>query len=156
MKKVTVAFTIYRKPVSINASYGLSIQTKVSKKGFSYTPIMASKEHKEMKFHVSVQARAAMNKLDLNKTKCPCSVTYKYYFKNRIRRDVTNYEKPIQDGLSKVVFEDDSQIGDNTDPMFFEFQFECKQMRFVDKNNPRIEIEIFWYEPITIGEPQNV
>ena len=40
----------------------------------------------------------------------PCLVMVVYTWKDRLRRDVTNYDKALLDALSGLMFKDDSQI----------------------------------------------
>lgn len=60
----------------------------------------------------------------------PLELVVRLYFSDNRRRDIDNYHKLSLDALSGIVYEDDKQIQKMT------------VEKFVDKPNPRIEIEI--------------
>jgi Holliday junction resolvase RusA-like endonuclease len=55
----------------------------------------------------------------------------KLFFGDKRQRDWDNYHKLSQDAMNKIVFNDDNQIQKATVEKFY------------DKDNPRIEIEIY-------------
>lgn len=57
-------------------------------------------------------------------------ITVKMFFGDKRRRDWDNFHKLSMDSLSGIVWEDDSQIK------------KCLIEVFIDKKNPRIEVEI--------------
>ncbi len=57
-------------------------------------------------------------------------VSISLYFKDKRRRDIDNWHKILLDSLTKIVWNDDSQIT------------QMKVVKQIDKYNPRIEIEI--------------
>lgn len=58
------------------------------------------------------------------------SISIRLFFGDRRKRDFDNYHKISMDSLSGIVWEDDSQIK------------KCLIEVFIDKKNPRIEVEI--------------
>ena len=62
--------------------------------------------------------------------KTELSVSYVLYFGDKRKRDIDNHLKIIQDSLSGIVFEDDSQIKE----MYVRKEY--------DKELPRVDIEI--------------
>lgn len=62
-----------------------------------------------------------------------CNIDLEFYFKDKRKRDLNNYEKFIFDFLvSGGYIEDDN----------YNVIIEQKMSGYVDKNNPRVEIEI--------------
>ena len=62
-----------------------------------------------------------------------CIMEVSFYFKDKRKRDLSNHIKFIEDGLVKAgIIEDDN---------YFVVQ-ELKLKGFVDKDNPRVEIDI--------------
>jgi crossover junction endodeoxyribonuclease RusA len=57
-------------------------------------------------------------------------VKIKLYFKDNRRRDWDNWHKLTMDSMTEIIFKDDSQIRKGSVEMF------------IDKSNPRVEIEI--------------
>jgi Holliday junction resolvase RusA-like endonuclease len=60
----------------------------------------------------------------------PLCVAVRFYFKIKLRRDLDNQNKLVFDALSRIVYEDDSQID------------EFRLYRRFDKDEPRIEVQI--------------
>lgn len=54
----------------------------------------------------------------------------KLYFGDKRKRDVDNFQKLYFDSMSKIVFEDDSQIQD------------LRVRKYYDKDNPRVIIKV--------------
>ena len=103
-------------PLSCNHMYGVH-----GKHRFLYA---AGKKYKEL---VASIAKPLFDKpiegnVDLDIT---------YYFPDKRRRDVTNYDKSPIDALSGIAFVDDSQVQT------------CVLRKFIDKDNPHTEIIIF-------------
>lgn len=63
-------------------------------------------------------------------TKSTLTVEVKLFFKSKIKHDIDNYSKILLDSLTGIVWKDDSQIE------------QIIISKFMDKLNPRIEIEI--------------
>ncbi len=85
-----------------------------------------------------------MNDLDYQMTEKPVSVFIDYFFPDKRRRDVNNYDKPIFDGMSGIVFKDDDQVGD-----CFDFQnplTEYVVRKFINRKSPRIEVKAIWWD----------
>lgn len=59
----------------------------------------------------------------------PVKVTVTFYFKNRARRDTSNFVKALYDSATGIVWLDDSQIEEE------------HLYKRVDPGNPRVEIE---------------
>lgn len=53
-----------------------------------------------------------------------------FYFKDNRKRDMDSHLKALQDSMSGIVYEDDSQIN------------ELHVYKYVDKDNPRVEVSI--------------
>lgn len=60
-------------------------------------------------------------------------VKIKLYFKDKRRRDIDNYNKLLLDSLTGICWQDDKQIR------------KMEIEKFIDKVNPRIEIEVNKY-----------
>ncbi len=60
----------------------------------------------------------------------PISVIIEFYFKDKLRRDLDNFNKIILDSCTGMLWKDDSQI------------IELVLRKFVDKQNPRVELFI--------------
>ena len=58
-------------------------------------------------------------------------VTYTYYFKDKRKNDLANREKLLSDALEGIIFDNDSQIDRMT-----------LVRGGIDKDNPRVEIEV--------------
>lgn len=67
--------------------------------------------------------------------KVPVKIVIKMYRSNKRRCDLGNYNKSACDALNKVVYHDDYLI--------------CEEhmFKFLDKDNPRIEIEVSEWQP---------
>ena len=85
------------------------------------------KEAKEMKESYQWQAKSQWKKGVLTEE---LSISIRLYFNDKRKRDWDNYHKLSCDALSGIVWEDDSQIKKS----FVEV--------FIDKENPRIEVEV--------------
>jgi len=109
------------KPISCNHMYG---QTKGGRR-------FLSKDGKDFKSKLSTVAQGIMG------TNPPFEglfiVNIHYYFQDKRRRDVTNYDKPILDSLSKIVYKDDTYIK------------KIIMEKDLDKEDPRIIITIEEY-----------
>lgn len=66
----------------------------------------------------------------------PVKVVFNVFEPNRRRRDILNYTQVICDGIEGVAYNDDSQI-----------HYVVVKRCGVDRDNPRIEVEITPYEP---------
>lgn len=66
---------------------------------------------------------------------CVISVEVVLYFWDKRKRDIDNYNKLWMDALSWVIYDDDKQIKE----MLIRKEY--------DKENPRIDIKIWEYEP---------
>lgn len=64
----------------------------------------------------------------------PVEVEIRLFFCNKLRRDIDNWHKILLDSLTGIVWEDDCQIQRMT------------VQKFIDKDNPRIEINIKKHE----------
>lgn len=64
-----------------------------------------------------------------------------YYHKNHIRRDIDNYWKLVLDCMTNIVYMDDVQI------------VEMNLKKYIDKENPRVEIYI---KEITDGDYKSI
>lgn len=114
MKEVTIVH--FDKPISENHMYGRhGNHTYLKKEGRLY-----EKNLKEL----------AQEAWKAPATQEPCHVKIVYYFGDRRRRDVSNYNKAPLDALSEIVYRDDSQIT----RLVLEKKY--------DKENPRTEIFI--------------
>ena len=143
MDRREILIIIHQKPVSINRAYGIG----KSRRGSS--PIFfAKKDHHRIKLIAAQGAFAVMNAHDYKMTEAPVTVEFDYYFVSR-RPDVTNFEKPFLDGMEGIVYRNDNQVGDNSRPEFQDKIYSCIQRKYLDKNNPRTEIKIAWFEPKT-------
>lgn len=60
----------------------------------------------------------------------PISVIIEFYFKDKLRRDIDNFNKIILDSCTGMLWKDDSQIQELT------------LRKFIDKENPRVELFI--------------
>lgn len=58
------------------------------------------------------------------------SLSVRFYFKTKLRRDLDNQTKIVLDALTGIVYEDDNQIAD------------LRLTRTYDKENPRMEITV--------------
>lgn len=87
-----------------------------------------SKEGKQMKESYQWQLKSQWRG-----NKCltgPLGIEVRLYFKDNRRRDIDNYGKVLLDSLTGIIYEDDEQIQS------------MSVAKFVDKDNPRIEIEV--------------
>lgn len=110
-----VEIVIDLKPISTNHMYG-----RMGKRTF------LTKEGKEYKRDLGVRAKKQENlgNADIFMEIC-------YYFPDRRRRDVTNYDKVVLDALSGITYEDDKQIS------------EIILRKYIDKHNPRTEVRLW-------------
>lgn len=86
-----------------------------------------TKEGQDIKLSYKDQARSQWHSVPLQGH---IEIHVGLYFGTKRRADIDNYHKLSFDSLSKIVWEDDSQIQKMTVEKFY------------DKNNPRIEITI--------------
>ena len=112
-------FVLNIKPLSYYATI------KRSKYGMYFT-----KKGKEFRDEIHKQMKVKMNDLECEMFDCSVEVSFKFYFDNKRKNDLSNVLKVIEDCLNLVLFKDDSQL--------------CKICceKFYDKENPRIEIMI--------------
>ncbi len=85
------------------------------------------KEAKDLKESYQWQAKSQWKQEILEHE---LSITVKMFFGDKRRRDWDNFHKLSMDSLSGTVWKDDSQIK------------KCLIEVFIDKKNPRIEVEI--------------
>jgi crossover junction endodeoxyribonuclease RusA len=104
-------------PISTNTIY------KTSNRRFIYM----TSEGKDLKEYYQLQAMQQWKKKILENN---IKIKVNLYFKDKKRRDIDNWHKLSLDALTGIVWKDDSQI------------FEMTIKKNIDKNNPRIEIEI--------------
>jgi len=113
-----IKLTVPGNPISVNHYLGNFVQGKrvvrfKTKKAKDYQKLIESLyEHKT-----------------LTKDK-QLKVNIKLYFGDKRRRDIDNYNKTILDSMEGIVYEDDCQIK------------KLVVEKFVDKDNPRVEITI--------------
>lgn len=60
----------------------------------------------------------------------PIKVRIDYYFPDKRRRDVTNYDKVLLDAMQGIVYNDDNQIQTIT------------MSKNIDEKNPRTEVDV--------------
>lgn len=63
-------------------------------------------------------------------TLSPVKTMTTFFFPDARRRDIDNYKKALYDALSGIIWQDDSQIWDET------------TRKVISRHNPRIEIEV--------------
>ena len=118
-RSVMIKLTVPGNPLSVNHLYG-----QHGKRRFLYA---AGKKYKELVAKVATDAVKG-KKLPTSEDIALMVITY--YFPDRRRRDVTNYDKSPIDALTGIIYDDDCQI----------------QMvvlrKSIDKANPRTEIMI--------------
>lgn len=148
-KECRISFTVHAKPISINKAYRSIV---IKKRGKVWPSAILTSVAKKYKDIVGRSALVAMTTNQLRLTEAPMSIRVCYYFETR-RGDVDNYSKPIFDGMKGVVFKDDSQIGDNTNPNYQElfhrdspYTFSAEFVKCKDAMNPRTEIDLVWFE----------
>jgi len=129
-------FTVFGAPISINKLY-----YNRGRRGR-----ILSEEGKKFKRDVGYIALEAMRKRCIEKTSEPISIYIQFFFPTR-RGDVDNCVKALLDGLSRVVWNDDSQVADNTSGNYGNgYRFRQITEKHKDKENPRTEITIRFYE----------
>lgn len=110
-----IKLTIPGNPLSVNHLYG-----QHGKRRFLYA---AGKKYKDLV--ASIAKPYFKEPLDGN-----VSLEITYYFPDKRRRDVTNYDKSPIDALSGIAFQDDCQVQT------------CMLRKHIDKDNPHTEIII--------------
>jgi len=88
------------------------------------------KEGKEYKEKVAKIANNTSKPTDFDSKSKKIVMKIDYYFGDLRRRDCSNYDKGILDSLSKILYDDDSQIKRLT------------LEKFIDKVNPRVEVTL--------------
>ena len=112
-------------PISNNALY------KATNRG-KFTSVYMTKDGKRLKESYSKQA---LKQYSGNILSYELYIEIDLYFGNKRRHDYDNYGKILNDSLTGIIWEDDSQIR------------HCgKIKKHYDKNNPRIEILIEKYK----------
>ena len=114
---------IERVPISVNHMYGSRGPIRFLKK--------EGKEYKEELRTIAASANVTTKGNARQPHRKNISMEVTYYFKDRRRRDVTNYDKPILDALTGIVYVDDSQVTD------------IVLRKRIDKGYPRTEIRIW-------------
>ena len=109
-------FTIYKHPISVDNMYG---QTKTGRR-------FLKKEGVKYKEHIAELIRKHHQVFYWGEL----GVMIKYYFPNKLRRDVTNYDKALLDAMTKVLYDDDSQI------------VKITLEKLIDRDHPRTEVVI--------------
>jgi len=89
--------------------------------------VYLSKQGKDLKQSYIEQAQEQWTKEVIE---CDVSVSVEFYFGDRRRRDIDNYNKLVLDSLNDIVWVDDVQIQ------------ELGLKKFYDKENPRTEVLI--------------
>ena len=112
-----IRLVISESPISVNHMYGQSRNGRrfLSKKG---------KDYKETVKNIAIET-GCDHLLDDE-----LEVRVSYYFGDKRRRDVTNYDKALLDAMSGVVYNDDCQI----QRIILE--------KYYDKESPRTEVTI--------------
>ena len=113
--------TLYWKPESTNHIY------KFNRKFWN---MYMTAEWKKIKKDYALQAKFQTNK----KISWDVVMKISFYFPDKRKRDIDNYNKIILDSFSWVVYDDDKQI----QKLILE--------KFYDKENPRIIIEVNKFE----------
>ncbi len=132
--RMNLSFTIQGAPISINALYY----------NWGRRARILSNEGGEFKRKVRFLALEAMNRKKIRVLTVPVSITIRYYFQTR-RGDVDNCTKAILDALEGVIYKNDSQVGDNSIPNEFCYEYGLHCFKFKDKARPRTEVSIEWY-----------
>lgn len=124
---MSLQITLTGRPISVNHMWRSSVAK--NGKAFTYMPMAEKNTREAWKIQAQSQlrkqgVRGPLEAQDL-------TVTVKFFFENKMRRDIENYIKVAFDALIGVAYVDDSQVG---------FLTASKQ---VDPGNPRTEIEIY-------------
>ena len=94
-----ITITMDTSPISVNHMYGARGKMRFLRK--------EGKDYKKQLAELAEGETDEMYDGDM-------SMEIVYYFKDRRRRDVTNYEKCVLDALSGIVYKDDCQVTDIT------------------------------------------
>ncbi len=127
-----ITLVIEDKPISVNHMY---LQSRQGRRFLS----KAGREYKKVVYNLAKAEHIDMIIGDLE-----MEVTY--FFGDKRRRDVTNYDKALLDAMTGVVYKDDCQITKIT------------LKKFIDKEYPRTEVCIINKENsmAKIGKPNKV
>jgi len=96
-----------------------------------YTP-KRTKDFKELVGWVSRQAVGANREYPSAEA---LTLVCQFWLKDRTRRDLDNLVKGVKDGMTGIVWIDDSQVA---------CELLCK---YVDRSNPRTDVFVYRYEP---------
>jgi len=123
-------------------TFTLIIDGKTPSVNHSYIPLkggrlIQNKEVKNFKIMVSWLAKKEMQAQLIGITENPVSCTIKIYYPTR-RGDATNANKALLDALEGILYKNDSQIGDNSNPKLGLHTFYFRTEKHKDKLNPRI------------------
>jgi len=134
-----IAFTVQGNAVTKSNAHGM---TGKSGRMVMFVP----KKYKDYEKAIKAEAAQAMQNANMKPFTGDCIMLLRYYYDTRRLRDVQNLPKSTCDALNEIVYEDDNQVKRMID-----------MGKFFDKENPRVEIEVFetkrrWYES-TQGEP---
>jgi len=110
--------TLYWKPQSTNHIYKHTCRGR-------YASVYMTAEWKKMKQDYAIQAKMQWSMLEGN-----ICMEIHFYFWDKRKHDIDNYNKIVLDSLSGVIYEDDEQIQ------------ELHIYKYYDKKNPRIELNI--------------
>lgn len=115
-----------------------------------------STKAKEYQVKARVIAMKAMEDAGHNVFTGPCTVQIDYYFPDKRRRDCGNHDKVLLDAMNGVVYEDDKQIGDNSNPGSGYHDMEMtghpyrlwhkEERKFLDRDRTRVEVRITWVD----------
>ena len=94
---------------------------------FGFPSGYMSKEGKDLKESYQLEAKSQWKDKPMEGS---LIVELKLFFKKGGKHDIDNFSKIILDSLNGIVYEDDGQIEQMT------------VTKFIDKNNPRAEIEV--------------
>ena len=99
MDKTMIRLELDRTPISVNSAYYFKRYGR---------RIIKIKNAKAKQFFMHVKEKA--KELKVKPFDCPVEVDLTFYFKDRRRHDVDNYQKIMNDALTKVLWNDDTQI----------------------------------------------
>lgn len=110
--------TLYGKPQSTNHIYKHTCRWK-------YPTVYMTQEGKKTKQDYALQAKMQWKKLDGD-----INMMIEFYFWDKRKHDIDNYNKIVLDSLSGIIYDDDEQIQ------------QLHIYKHYDKENPRIELTI--------------
>lgn len=120
-----ITITLTGRPISVNHMWRSSVAK--NGKAFTYMPTEAKNTREAWRLTAQSQIR---KQGVIGPFVGDVAMTIKFFFENRLRRDIENYIKVAFDALIGVAYEDDSQV---------QTIIASKQ---VDAESPRIEITI--------------